>query len=87
MGERGLIVIKMDKLSDNRVEAYKKVGSTAIFIVICVVQIVNAFIDIGYIQNLFPHLAKWVVQLIDIVINLLLYSVLYIWIFDMCKGR
>lgn len=41
MGERGLIVIKMDKLSDNRVEAYKKVGSTAIFIVICVVQIVN----------------------------------------------
>lgn len=31
MGERGLIVIKMDKLSDNRVEAYKKVGSTAIF--------------------------------------------------------
>lgn len=84
MGERGLIVIKMDKLSDNRVEAYKKVGSTAIFIVICVVQIVNAFIDIGYIQNLFPHLAKWVVQLIDIVINLLLYSVLYIWIFDIC---
>ena len=82
MGERGLIVIKMDKLSDNRVEAYKKVGSTAIFIVICVVQIVNASIDIGYIQNLFPHLAKWVVQHIDIVINLLLYSVLYIWIFD-----
>ena len=51
MGERGLIVIKMDKLSDNRVEAYKKVGSTAIFIVICVVQIVNAFIDITSVPS------------------------------------
>lgn len=77
-------MIKMDKLSDDRTEQYKKIGSAAIFLVVFVVQIVNVFVDVGYLENIFPNLEKWIVQLIYAIINLVLYSVLYVWIFDFC---
>lgn len=77
-------MFKMDKLSDNRIEQYKKVGLTAICIVLFVVQIINVFIDIRYIENMFPNLASWIVRFIYTIINLILYSVLYVWIFDIC---
>lgn len=73
---------KMDKLSDSRLESYKKVGTFSVFLVVFLLQVAFVFIDVQVLEKIFPNVSTWWIKILYSIVNIILFSGLYIWIFN-----